>query len=257
MDSIISGKEITEQYGLQPFELVAYCKKGLLKPRNNITGRSIQDPEHHLPYTKEQYEMRDLIVELNIAESIHSDIEILMDKDGQFQFEERMAENRRRLDVLKGNDVKCPPDGCLTRVQQLPEYEKYEWMSFDIPAKIEDAEKHINSFLDYLYSTDEIKILEETEGICRFSEGVAKKSTNLPFLDDNHPFYVEELKISIETWLYMFEEQIPQGFPVLSSWKKQIKARLVEKHPKMKVNCMEHIAYVINPDRTGWAPRTP
>ena len=162
----ISGKEIVARYGLQPFQLVHYCRKDL-QPYEPLSGRLVRDPVLNplsLPYTKEQYELQNLHLELgkkNIGVTLGSGPgEVFSAMSSS-----RLKEIEARKNALECKGVKCPPFNCPTRVQQLPEYNNYKWKRFDIPSDGNEAKRHLHDFLEYLYKIDEVVKLAEEDGL--------------------------------------------------------------------------------------------
>lgn len=73
-----------------------------------------------------------------------------------------------------------------------------------------------------------------------------------PAKDMNHPFFANELKIAIESWTALYEDNPPKNIPA-GGHKKYIKSYLREHHAELGANAIERISTVINPNPKGGA----
>jgi len=74
------------------------------------------------------------------------------------------------------------------------------------------------------------------------------------YLDQEHPMYSEELNIAIQAWEEILKINPPK--PKLGSRKKLISDWLNTKYPQLKQEAKDRITIMLNPDKSGGAPKT-
>lgn len=87
--------------------------------------------------------------------------------------------------------------------------------------------------------------------ISRDKEGeISAKSLEVNYLNKNHRYFAEELKIAVEAWVELYEKNPPSDIPK-GGHRKYIKAWLVENFPNLGRNSQDRIITIINPNRKG------
>ncbi len=79
-----------------------------------------------------------------------------------------------------------------------------------------------------------------------------KTQSTLPPLNPAHPFHAKELKISIEAWSELYENNPPLHTPS-GGHKKYIEKWLEERHPELGARALGRISTIINPNSKGGA----
>lgn len=242
MANYISGREIINYYGLRPFQLMQYCRDGLIQPYDDLSGRPIRDPKLNPlplpPYTDDQRLM------IQLREAPYDPYEPASEKN------ERIS----KILSLERKGVELPS---ITRMEQLPEYKDYIWQTFSVD--------NTTPCWEYEFVVDDVKELAKKEGLYRrgmphplLDDGHYTQEINetdgdtLAYMNEKHPFFSRELKIAVQAWVALYEENPPSGTPK-GGHLNYIERWLRENHPGLGTTAIKRIKTIVNPNKSGGA----